>query len=346
MSILFADDFNGYGSNTAYMTDGLYGVVQQTSLSQDPDPNVATGRYALQMVANALNGLRFRRVFPASRGVVGAAFRVWLSGLPFTDAIRPSFGCLDASSIFQFTINFDTIGRIVVRDLNQNLLAVTSGPVVTSNAWNHIEMKATSASGNIEIRVNGITVLSATALALGGPYYQFGSSSPTGYGGFYGFYIKDLVVWDSLGGVNSDFLGSVQVIGLTPSADVSFPWAAATGSTGFNMIDNSPPLDGTEYITAIYPPPAAASFELSALPSNITSVKALITQIRARKADGGDGSIQAGLISGASTTLGQNRPVTTAFTFYEDVVETDPATSTSWTPVSADAARVQVNRTV
>lgn len=48
------------------------------------------------------------------------------------------------------------------------------------------------------------------------------------------------------------------------------------------------------------------------------------------------GNVQAGLISGASTALGANRPITTAYTYFRDVIETDPAT----------AAQLQLNRTL
>jgi hypothetical protein len=42
---------------------------------------------------------------------------------------------------------------------------------------------------------------------------------------------------------------------------------------------------------------------------------------------------------------GSNRPITTAFTYYEDVFETDPNTGNAWTPASADAAQLKLNRT-
>ena len=68
--------------------------------------------------------------------------------------------------------------------------------------------------------------------------------------------------------------------------------------------------------------------------------------MRARKSDGGDGNIQTGLISGGAEVDGSNRPITTAFTYYEDVFEIDPANAAPWTPASADAATFKINRTV
>jgi hypothetical protein len=136
------------------------------------------------------------------------------------------------------------------------------------------------------------------------------------------------------------------VIDLVPNGDVSFNWTPSSGTTGYNLIDNIPPQDEVEYIAAPFPAPAASLFEITNLPPIATSVKAMIVVNRVRKIDGGDGSVQAGLKSGGTTGLGLNRPITTAYTYYEDVFETDPATGNAWTILAANAAQLYFNRTV
>lgn len=347
MAFQFADDFKGYGTDKNFMLDGLYGTVSGITLVEDPDPNV-TG-VVLSATINALNGISIRRVFSGARTRAGMGFRMWLSELP-SGSIRPTYGFRNGANDAQVCITVDNIGRLNVRTGGGTgtILATTTGPVVTANSWQHIEFWATASAtvGAYELRVNGVTVLTGATGNTGTEYFQWYIENPIGVGVAYSYYTKDLFVADSLGGNNNDFIGTVQVIGRTPASDVSLTWTPSTGSTGFNLLDNSPPLESTQYISAADPPPAPSTFGLSLLPSDVTSVKALITQVRARKIDGGDGNLQIGLTSGSDTDLGADRPITTAFTYYEDIFATDPATDAAWTPVSADAAIIQIDRTV
>ena len=136
------------------------------------------------------------------------------------------------------------------------------------------------------------------------------------------------------------------MIGRTTNVDVALNWTPSTGTAGWSLLDNSPPQDGTDYLSAGDPPPAASLFGLTPLPEDVTSVRAMVLQLRGAKVDGGDGNLQGGMKSGASTALGAKRPITTAFTYYEDVFAIDPATSAPWTPAAADAVQIQINRTV
>lgn len=349
MAILFADDFKGYGTNIALLLNGLYAETGNgTNLNTDPDPN-ASGP-VFQSVVNGVNGTRVRRVFPSNYTTAGAAFRLWMAALPSSTAQTPSFLFSDASNTFQFYLTINTTGSMDLRlGSNYNtILGSTTGPVITANAWNHIEFKAlaNATTGTFELRINGIPVMVLTGINTGLQYSQFVITSNNAVGSTLFFYVKDLICWNSSGTSNNNFLGTVSVLSMVPSSDLSFNWAASTGTTGFNLLDNSPPLDGSEYITAVTPPPSPSTFNLSDLPTNVTSVRAMITQVRARKSDGGDGNVQSSLVSGASTANGADRAITTAFTYYEDVFEVDPATSAAWTPAAANAAILKVNRTL
>ena len=343
--IIFADTFNTYGTDATLMSNGLYGLVF-CNLAADPDPNLP-GRNVLQITLNSLSGLRLRRVFPGARTTAGFAKRIWLPSLPPNVNSVPSFGFLDAGNNVLVSMVIDPIGRIAVYTGRSNgtLLAVTSGPVITANAYQHVEFKATAGlSGSFEVRVNGIQVLTGTGNTGAGSYYQYGIDG-VGDPATLIYYLKDLVVWDSTGTYNKDFLGSVNVLDLLPNSDVSFPWTPSSGTTGYNLINDLPPSD-TSYIQAAFPLPSPSVFGIQDLPADVTSVKAMISCVRVEKIDGGDGNLQASLKSGASTTLGSDRPVTVAFTYYQDIFEVDPATSAPWTPTAANAAQLQLNRTV
>jgi hypothetical protein len=67
---------------------------------------------------------------------------------------------------------------------------------------------------------------------------------------------------------------------------------------------------------------------------------------RSRKTDGGTGNIQLGVISGAATGLGVDRPITTAYTYWWDVFDSDPNIAAAWTKAAVNAMNLQLNRTL
>lgn len=349
MSILFADDFMGYGMDSSLLLNGLWGSVVNAPIVADPDPNAPAGSLALRFSSF---GNSARHVFLVGAvDTAGVAMRLWMPGLPIFTAncIR----MLDGSNACQCCMTITPTGGIQIRKGGMpgaTLLAETAVPVLTANAFHHIEFRVDCdvAVGAAEVRVDGISVLIVTGVNTGTALQVgFGTTQDNGDGtSSRTDYIKDLVVWDGDGTHNNDFLGTVSVVGLTTNSDVSLNWTPSTGATGWPLLDNSPPLDGSEYITAPFPAPAAAVFGLTNLPINVTSVRALISQVRARKVDGGDGNLQNSLVSSGDTVNGSDRPITTAFTYYEDVFETDPHTAASWLPAAVDAVNLKINRTV
>lgn len=141
-----------------------------------------------------------------------------------------------------------------------------SGPVITAETWNHIEMKVTchATTGTVEIRVNGITVLNLTNV----------NTDPTGTGFlnsvnfwarywvnnlkqvFNSFgntvYWRDFIIWDTSGTENNDWLGTCHVYSLLPNGDVSNPWSKSDYSVdGYTLIDETDP-DDADYISSDY----------------------------------------------------------------------------------------------
>lgn len=346
MSIMFADDFMGYGTNSALLLNGLWGTMS-ADIVASPDSNDPAGTKVLHFTGFGNNARR-----PFAVGAVttaGVAMRLWLPELPgFT------VGCirfLDNTNALQSNMYITPTGAVGICNGSYGhggiVLGETTIPVITANAFNHIEFKVYVTGGTGEIRVNGVPVLTVTGAM--GYAYQVALGTGNDYNGTAGRidYIKDLVVWNGNGTHNTDFLGTVSVLGMTTNSDVSLGgWTPSTGTTGFNLLANSPPLDGSQYLTAAYPPPPASSFGLTDLPLNVSSVRAMVAQARVRKVDGGDGNLQTSLISAGVSVNGSDRPVTTAFTYYEDVFEVDPNTAASWTPAAANAAQLKLNRTV
>lgn len=345
----------GLYDNISYMDDGLYAFVGNgAAINDDPDPGI-TGNVLLCSAggANETNVMRF--VLPSAQATVGFGCRLYMGQLPQASDITPGLEFRDGNNAQLVSLCVSPTGIIQIRrnGLEGTIIASSSGPVLVANAWQHIEMKTliSDTVGTVEVRVEGIVVINATGLDTSGSglttagiFAATDNRQNTSAG--IAWWIKDLAIWDSTGSFNNDFLGSITVYELLTSSDVAFPWSASTGTTGFNLIDETPPNDDTDYIYASDPPPAASKFGLTNLPADVTSVKGLYAVVRSKKTDGGDGFLQVGMISGVSTGLGTDRPITTAYTYWTDVFEVDPATSTSWTPIAVDAAQLQLNRTL
>lgn len=337
----------GTGETQSFPLDGVYGEFQG---ELEIDPDGVSGGVILSYQHDTDNtSTPWRWILPSAQATVGLACRVWNNIIPAsTHANDHLLDWRDGAN--------GTIAYLAVTATGALSMVIaggstytTTGPVLVANGWQHVEVKYTHGAGalcSFEVRVEGVNVLDETNVT--GPNSDVAQVGGQSYNiiGEYWPRIKDLVVWDGSGSSNNNFLGSVQVRELVPSSDVSFNWAASTGTTGWNLMDESPPNDNTDYIYAVDPPPAASLFGLTDLPADVTSVKGLKVIVRSTKSDGGDGNLQVGLKSGASTGLGADRAITTTYTYWSDVFELDPATSAAWLPAAVNAVQLQLNRTV
>ena len=356
MSLVHMDFPSGqtglYGTDRSYMLNGLYAETSNFSLSDDPDPNITGNVVNISNTSTNGTWVVYRYALPGGATTkAGVGLRIWLASLPVSDTVGPYIvQFCDVSNNVLASMRVLSNGRIRVTPTGGSNYDTTT-PVIVANAWQHVEISFDTAgvsTVDFEVRVEGVTVLDETGVvgsdtAIGQIRVQ-GQNSGSTIGPRW--YNKDLVIWDGAGSVNNTFLGSVVVRELLTDGDVSFLWAASSGSTGYNLLNEAPPNDNTDYIYAIDPPPGASLFSLTDLPADVTSVKGLYAVVRSTKTDGGDGNLQVGIKSGASTGLGSDRPITTAYTYWTDVFELDPATSAAWTRVGVNAAQLQLNRTV
>ncbi len=369
MSIITMDFPSGsigvYNSDSTKMLDGLYTAdgAAFVSLVNDPDPSIGSaGRVVLLRASQSTGGCQaFRRVLPSSLYTLGFGCRIWMPSLPSNPNLTMLLLDLrNGSNASICHLRLETDGRIsAYRGGNGSawtgggtLLGTSSSPCFTSNAWQHVEVKmfADAAAGTIEVRVNGVTYLSLTGqntLGATGPCTQYASGGKGGaVGSDFIFYMKDMVVWDTTGSANNNFLGSVSVKELIPNSDVALNWSLTGSATGYGAVNEAPADDDTKYIYAVTPAPSADVMGLTDLPTDVTSVRALMIINRSKNTDGGDGKLQMGLVSGASTMLGADRQITTAYTYYTDISEVDPATGAAWLPGAVNLVNLRYNRTL
>lgn len=352
MALLHADfpsgqaGLYGTGDQPSFTLDGMYAQFQG-EIETDPD-GVSGGNVVSYQHDSINTTVPWRWVMPAAHATVGVAARFWNSNIPDGVSTDYLIRWNDAGNSTVAQLFVTATGALSMQIIGGSTYT-TTGPVIVAGAWQHVEVKYTHGAGalcSFEVRVEGVNVLNQTNVAgTNADIAQLASQRDNTSNNNLPR-MKDLVIWDGSGSSNNNFMGSVQVRELLPSSDVSFNWTASTGTTGWNLMDEAPPNDNTDYIYAVDPPPAASLFGLTDLPADVTSVKGLKVVVRSTKSDGGDGSLQVGLKSGASTGLGANRAITTTYTYWSDVFELDPATSAEWLPAAVNAVQLQLNRTV
>jgi hypothetical protein len=361
LALQWMDDFTIYGTDTNRanrLLDGPYAFVGRFDLQADPDPT-AGGKQVLHGFAGGLGG-EVRKILTAQLTTVGSAARYWLTHLPGNDTVGecPSFAAFkDINNKQHLRVSPNPSGYVEIwrtDGTGEVMIGQSASPVIVTNAWRHIEVKAVfdASAGSVDVRLEGTTVLSISGIRttsnVAGAVAScniFAFQSPQDGGIAPDMYVKDFILWDATGTANNSFFGSCQVYKIMPDADVSLNWTPSSGTTGFNLINGTTPDDDTGYISAPVPAPSPAEFTLSDLPVNVTSVRGVMTIHRSRKTDGGDGQLQVSVISGANTGNGADRTITTAYTYWWDTFDKDPGGG-AWTKALVNALHLKINRTV
>lgn len=238
MAIIWADFPSGAGGGlygnygTALpeaMLDGLWAALEGGSLqaqyTDDPDPNVADG-LAFRTCARVGKG-GGRLVLPSAQDVVGFAARLYMTELPNSTNGVPTYEVRSAGNAQMAALRVNSTGNIYISGSDNTAVVTTSVPVVTAAAYNHIEAKFTRVGSfitDVEVRVNGKTVLDETGLTIpADPITQiflgtYGSGMAQGMNDPGAATWKDFVQWDDTGTVDNDFLGQVSVFWRRPTA--------------------------------------------------------------------------------------------------------------------------------
>lgn len=363
MAVLWMDNFKQFGTGAspgqANMLNGAYAEISGTSSPvADPDPTGDGLPVLFLQSTGAINHFvpqgRYVRKVVTPAATIGIGVRLWLSHLPSSNDIDViPIAYTDSGNTCHVALKVSATGTIQAwRGSADGTLLGESAQVIVANAWQHIEAKVfvNDATGTVTVRVDNVPVLTLTGKdtknsAVATIDNWVASVNTQGVAGP-SMYVKDLVIWDTTGSINNDFLGNCFVASLIPDSDVSGTWTITGGSgSAFASIDEANPDDDTTYISSPFPAATADVCTVSDLPPEATTVKALMTLVRAKKSDGGDGNLQVSLVSNGDTGNGADRPLTTAYTYWSDIFETDPDTSAAWTVGAVNDVEIKFNRT-
>lgn len=360
MSAEWADFPSGdtglYGTNTGYMLAGTPWVAVDGALIEDPDPNVSGNVFQFEGGSNNNPFLSCSRLaLPNPHTAPGASARLWATSFGEISQARPA--------LIAFSIADNTAGYFLRQELNGALtvvrrtsssthtdLATTTVPVTTTNAWAHISFTVDFTTGvySVEIEGDSIAALSGTdGSPIGGSAFFYQCSSRTGTtGDRTNMRMKDLFVWNQGGTENNTHPGPITVYRRPVNSDISSGWSRSTGTSDYPLVDEVPPNDA-DYIYAPDTLPSPSIMGLQDLPDDVVSIRGVMLINRSRKTDGGDGKLQQSISpDGATWDDGSDRSITTAFTFWHDWSELNPATAAPWLPGAFNGAQFKLNRTL
>jgi len=346
--ILWADSFDHYGDTESNMTDGPWAEIFADISTEHP----RTGARGLRLGASG--SAIARRVFGGNKTVAGVGMALYMPALPTVNGGMVPIQFMDDANAAQVRVVVESTGAISVY-LGPfsfgNMPVATSTELATTNGQNHLEAKCAcdASTGSVEVRLNGVTVCNVsginTDMSGHGNIAQYASTNSFNRGADSQWFIDDVIAWDGSGTYNNDFVGDKKVFTDFPDADTAdIDWTPSTGTSRFAMVDDpDPDGDGTydeaddvnDVMGVTYPDVDPA----------VLTIAALIFLHKTKKTDAGTSNVQQSVISGSDQTDGDDRPMTTAYIVYQDVIETDPATSAPWMPAAASAAAQNLTRT-
>jgi hypothetical protein len=216
-------------------------------------------------------------------------------------------------------------------------LLATGTQQVFNNQWNYIEISVTISDtiGEVHVRLNGSstdevsytgdTKNGGTATTLDKIHFTFPNA--------FANYFADVYILNDTGATNNTFLGDVTVRTLSPNGNGTS--SQLVGSDG-NSTDNYLLVDEHPYSATDYVGSATIgqkdTYTIANLPAGVSTVYGVQVSGMMAKSDSSLAQARYIVRSGGTDYGGTTRALTTTYTGYYDLHETDPATGVAWTP--------------
>ncbi|MBY0560021.1 hypothetical protein [Hyphomicrobium sp.] len=347
MAILVMDGFDVYNDITDLISSpgwtSTNGNPVQAQGGSLPRTGGAFGGAAVQFgTSSVAYPLQRQCPFDYDKTYV-ASFYFKTTGFPTTT--YPLCGVYTSSGTRLFGLFITNTATISVSDQTSNFSAAAAS-VLTANSFYHIEVKfklGTAANtGTLEIRVGGTVIYTLTGLNL------FNASPASGFRifnpatGVIGCWYDDLVILDSTGDANNDYLGGIRIDTIRPNADTAQAnFALTSGASGYALINDAfGSADTTGYIES-YTVGAKSEFELSNLVGGSNGIMAVQPRIRATKSDAGSRTYRGYLKSGAVAANGPTITPAIGWLWHTNgIFEKAPDTEDAWTDNGINALKL------
>lgn len=232
------------------------------------------------------------------------------------------------------------------------LLGTASGAVQAS-VWTLIELRliASATSGTVEVRQNGVPVLSLSGVRTVQNVANYASFqvefrrwvAQDGLSASF-FAFDDVRVNDTSGSVNNSWPGDGSIRVMVPNGvgtTIGGTPLTPTGSaTNWQNVDETPPST-TDY-NAGTSVGTGETYALTDAPSNVSACMAIDVIAYALNADASGGNFGVVVRSGGANSESAAVPLTVSPLFYHRLLETDPTDSAAWTAAKLTALEAGV----
>lgn len=335
MALRFVDSFDHYATADV--------LLKYNSSSGTPTISAGNGRRSTASFRSATAGVLIKTLDAQASWVVGFSFKV---------AALPTLGALVILSLrdagtTQVDVRLNTDGTMSVTRNGTNLS--TSASALSGATTYYVEFKATisDAAGSYTLRVNGGSFTTGSSVDTKNTANASANQIAVGAAGNQSqgnCDIDDLYVCDGTGSANNDFLGDVRVDCYMPSGNGNS--SQLTGSDGnstdnYALVDEASQNGDTDYVQSATSgqKDTYAFTDMSHTPASIFGVQ---VNMVAKKDDSGNRSICAVTRSGGADTDGATQALSTSYSVYTEIRETDPNTSAAWTRTNLNNAEFGV----
>jgi len=346
MALYLLEGFETYG--------GLTGATLQTAMEQiwsDPSPTSGSDAYiigpgrggtgaCLYMPDSNSNVLLHHCGVQAQTWIIG--FAVYLQGGSQAYGSYHMYMAKDDLGGEQLKLGLGAANGLQVW-LNGTVHQAAAINTLRANQWNFVEIKYTvGASGSYEVRVNGITVLSATGVDT--DWTGEGEVSAHSFRASYnGQQLDDIYICDDSGPEFNDWLGhNYTVVALLPDGDTAqLDWSAEPVGNHYQTIDDTVGNE-TDYV---YDSIASNEdlYDYDDLPVTPTSILVIDVWTQTALDIVGSESLIVTCKSGTTNSSGSIETITeTDYTTRHRLMSQDPDTASAWTEAGLNAAQFGV----
>lgn len=138
------------------------------------------------------------------------------------------------------------------------------------------------------------------------------------------------------------YLGDIKVSALAPTGAGSSTGLTPSAGANWACVDEIPPNDDTDYVSATVGGALTDLYAHAALPSTASTVFAVLVTAYAKKTDAGAATLSGVVKSGATTSVATAQAVGTGYGYYRYLYATDPNGGIAWTRLALNAAEVGI----
>jgi len=341
MSILYTEGFERMTNNESVVQPGWFDAGSGFTIVSTS--NYRTGTRSLRVYATSSQGYAQKNL-PSTYQALYIGFNCYGSSLA-SNADYKLVSVVDGTTEQLYFRNERISGTIpscaITAYRGDGTLLGTSTALWQPGYHTYFEFKFVidNTVGAYECKMNGVSILSGSGVDTQVSANAYADRFRLCGGANEGKYFDDVYVADD------GYKGVIRVEPLFPNGNGNYSqWTGSDGNSTDNylLVDESTTPNGDTDYVASSTPDQLDSYVMANLANNGVTVKSVKAIIQARKDDTNVRQLALLCRSGSTDSVGTTRTMTTTYTFYEQVWETDPATAAAWAGSAIDAAEFGV----